>query len=287
MVTVSILLTVRNVENYIEECLKSILSQTFEDFEVIVVDDDSVDHTKRLVSQFVDRRIKYHRNERRLGLTRNRNRALKYAIGKYVFFTDGDCIVSKNWLAEGLKYFSHMNCVGVEGKICYVSENYEPVFSDHICTNYQGSLFMTGSMAYLRSIIEKVGGFDEKFSYHEDRDIALRIKRYGAIPFNPNMIVYVQKETLTPKALIGHTDIIKNRVYLFKRFCDKTLITWRIVDPLSLAKLMFPPLFFGSLFSKNFKDNNDFILFPYAYVQLVLERLNLWHTCVKERVFLI
>ena len=104
-INVSILITVRNVEQYIDRCLKSILQQTFTDFEVILIDDLSNDKTKAIIKKFSDKRIKYIRNTKWLGLSQSRNECLKYAKGDYVFFTDGDCAVSENWIEEGLKYW--------------------------------------------------------------------------------------------------------------------------------------------------------------------------------------
>jgi len=285
---VSIVLTIRNVENYIGNCLKSILDQTVRDFEIVIVDDASTDNTRGRIAEFDDRRIRYFRNQKRLGLTKNRNRGLKYAKGEFVFFTDGDCIVSKNWISEGLRYLKDPKCVGAEGKICYVSEKYLPTFSDHVCENIFGGRYMTGNMAYKKEIIERVGGFDERYSYNEDRDLALRVKKIGRICFNPNMIVCVQKEILTPTKLISKTEIMKNRVYLFKKFGDKANITWRIVEPTTLVKILFPPIIFAILMSRRrFKDSNDYRLLPFTYICSILERLRLWNTCAKEKVFLI
>jgi len=142
-------------------------------------------------------------------------------------------------------------------------------------------------MAYKRVALEKVSGFDEIYTYHEDRDIALRIKKIGKICFNPNMSVYVQKELLSPKDLLRRIGVIKNRVYLFKRFGDKRIITWRIVDVIGLAKILFPLLIFASLFSNTFRDSNDYRLVPFTYIQLIGERILLWKTSAKEKIFLI
>ena len=146
---------------------------------------------------------------------------------------------------------------------------------------------MTGNMVYRRSAIQSVGGFDERYNYLEDRDLALRVLKRGKITFNQNMIVYVQQETLTPKELVQRANHIKNRVYLFKRFGETKVMFWRIVDPWSLAKMFFPPLIFVSLFFNRFKTMNDYKLLPFKYVQIILERLELWKTCAKERIFLI
>jgi glycosyltransferase involved in cell wall biosynthesis len=284
---VSVIITIRNVEKYIETCLKSILDQTIKDFELVIVDDMSSDNTQQIIEKFDDYRIKYFRNPKRLGLTKNRNKGLSYATGEYIFFTDGDCAVSRDWIAQGLNCFRETDCVGVEGKIYYVSKDYAPTFSDHFSSNETGGLFMTGNMAYKKTIIETIGGFDEKYSYHEDRDLALRILKKGRICFNPNMIVYVQKEILTPREIVRRIGIAKNRVYLFKRFGDKALITWRIVDPVDLARIVFPPLVFAGLLSKRFQNTSDYRLLPFTYVRSILERLQLWKTCAEERVFLI
>ena len=286
MTTVSVLMCVRNVEKYIGNCIKSILEQGFTDFEVIIVDDLSNDRTQSIIEKFNDKRIKYFRNKKWLGISKNRNLGMKYAKGQFVFFTDGDCVVSKNWIAEGLRFLKNPDCAGVEGKIYYVSKNYRPTFSDHTYESKPGG-FMTGNIAYKRSIVENIGGFDERYSYHEDKDLALRILQIGKIEFNPAMIVFVQKQTLTPEDLVKQAQIIKNKVYLFKRFRDKDVASWRIVDPRSLMKLLCPAFVFASLFLNKFETKDDYKLLPFTYVKVILERLYLWRECAKERVILI
>jgi GT2 family glycosyltransferase len=287
LTAVSVLMCVRNVEKYIGNSLRSILGQTFADLEIVIIDEyDSNEKTKKIIESFKDSRIRYFRNETFLGIPKSRNLGVKYAKGDYVFFTDGDCVVSKDWIEEGLKSLKNSNCVGVEGKSYYVSKDYEPTFSDHTYETGCGK-FMTNNIAYKRSVIEKVGGFDIRYTYHEDRDIALRILRIGKIDFNPNMIVYVQKEKATPKGLVKHAPILKNRVYLFKKFKDKEFISWRVVDPRSLAQILFPPLVFVNLFLNKFENFDDYKLVPFVYVKAILERMQLWRESAKEGVFLI
>jgi glycosyltransferase involved in cell wall biosynthesis len=284
--TVSVLMCVRNVEKYIDDCIRSILNQTFTDFELVVIDDLSNDKTKNIIEKFKDKRIRYFRNGKWLGISKSRNLCVKHANGDYLFFTDGDCVVSRDWIEQGLKFLEDPNCVGVEGKIYYVSEEYKPTFSDHFLVSNCGD-FRTGNVAYKRSVVVSVGGFDERYGCHEDRDLGLRILRVGKIKFNPNMIVFVQQQTLTPKELIKRSDAIRNRVYLFKKFRDRESMVWRIVDPVSLAKILFPPLIFTSLFFNRFRKLDDFKLVPFKYIYAVCARLQLWKESAKERVFLI
>jgi glycosyltransferase involved in cell wall biosynthesis len=285
--TVSVVMCARNAERYIGSCIESILNQGFKDFEIIVVDDASTDRTGDLIRGVDDQRIRYYRNEEWLGVAKSRNTGLMYAAGKYIFFTDADCVVAKNWIAEGLKYLEDADCVGVEGKVLYVSEHYKPTFSDHVMKSRNGGSFMTGNVAYEKSAVRSVGGFDERMSYFSDRDFALRIMKQGEICFNKDMIVYHPRVTMTPERLIKSAAFVENRVYLFKRFGEKNQISWRVVNPFNLAKILFPPLIFVSLFFNKFETENDFKLLPYTYVYVVFERLHIWKTCARERVFLI
>ena len=284
---VSVLLCVRNEEKYIGSCIKSILSQTYEDFEVIIVDDMSNDHTQTIIKEFDDERIRYFRNEEWYGIAKSRNRGLKHAKGEYVFFTDGDCRVPHSWIEEGLKSLKSPDCVGVEGRIYYVSKDYKPTHSDAVIENVNGGHFTTGNVAYKRSVVKAVGGFDERLKRLSDRDIALRIMKYGEIRFNAKMIVYHPQVIQTPRGLIETASRARNRVYLFKRFRDTKSMLWRIVYPLNLVKALFPPLILISLLFHKVKNANDFRLLPYTYVYVVKERLQLWETCARERVFLI
>jgi glycosyltransferase involved in cell wall biosynthesis len=284
---VSVVICARNAEKYIGNCISSLLDQTFGNFEIIIVDDMSSDNTANIIKKFNDKRIKYFRNKEWLKIAKSRNRGLKYASGRYVFLTDADCTVSRNWIEEGIKYLEDKNCVGVEGKVYYVSKDYKPTFSDRAFDNRYGGQFMTGNMAYRKDVVMTVGGLDERLDYLHDRDIALRIMRHGNIRFNPNMIVHHPQDILTPTKLLKSAANTKNRVILFKRFGERRLMFWRIVEPFNLAKAIFPPLILVSLFFNRFRTRDDIRLLPYTYVHAILERLQLWKTCAIERVFLI
>ena len=284
---VSVVMCVRNVEKYINGCIRSILNQSFSDFEIVIIDDKSDDRTKSIIEKFSDKRIKCFRNEKWLGISQSRNRSVKHAVGEYLFFTDGDCTVSKKWIEEGLKYFEDADVVGVEGKIIYVSKDYKPTFSDGVQENKTGGNFMTGNIAYKKKIVEMVGGFDESLTYLEDRDLGLRIMKHGRICFASEMVVIHPQVILTPQKFIKTAANNVNRVRMFKKSGIKEFIIWRIYGPINLAKIIFPALIFSSLFSRRFKNSCDFKLLPYVYIYVICERVQLWKTSISERVFLI
>lgn len=89
---VSILMPVYNNGDYVAEAIESMLSQTFSDFELIVLDDCSSDHSREVIESFTDKRIIYHRNEKNLGLANNLNIGLDMARGEFIARMDGDDI---------------------------------------------------------------------------------------------------------------------------------------------------------------------------------------------------
>ena len=99
--SVSVLVTVYNREPYLAACLESILASTWEDFEVVVVDDGSSDSSVVIATDFESRdsRLKFHRNDRNLGDYPNRLRAAELARGTYIKYVDSDDLIYRHSLA--------------------------------------------------------------------------------------------------------------------------------------------------------------------------------------------
>lgn len=89
---VSVLMTAYNREKYIAEAIKSVLVSTYTNWELIIVDDCSIDQTVSIAKSFagIDDRIKVYVNEKNIGDYPNRNKAASYAIGKYIKYLDAD-----------------------------------------------------------------------------------------------------------------------------------------------------------------------------------------------------
>ena len=92
MPKVSVLIPVYNAEDFIAETISAVLAQTFQDFELILLDDNSSDNTQKVVASFNDDRIIYRRNEQNLGISENRNKLVEMARGEYVAVLDHDDI---------------------------------------------------------------------------------------------------------------------------------------------------------------------------------------------------
>ena len=95
---VSVLMTAYNREQYIAEAIESVLASSYTNFELIVVDDGSVDDTIAIVKKYlaIDQRIQLYINEKNLGDYPNRNKAASFAKGKYLMYCDSDDLFLEN-----------------------------------------------------------------------------------------------------------------------------------------------------------------------------------------------
>lgn len=100
-VLISVIIPVYNLENYINKCLSSVGNQTFENIEIIVIDDGSTDNSKLVINEHVvqDNRIIYIEKENR-GVSSARNKGIEVAKGKYITFVDGDDYINPFMLEE-------------------------------------------------------------------------------------------------------------------------------------------------------------------------------------------
>ena len=99
MIDISILMPVYNAEKYLNETIDTIKNQSFSNWELIIVDDGSIDNSKEICTKLMndDKRIKYIFQEN-LGVSHTRNVALENAQGKYIVFVDSDDLIHEDYL---------------------------------------------------------------------------------------------------------------------------------------------------------------------------------------------
>ncbi|HWY80114.1 MAG TPA: glycosyltransferase [Candidatus Sulfotelmatobacter sp.] len=288
MIKATIIIITYNMGNQINKAIMSVLSQTERNFELLIIDDGSTDNTKQILNEINDKRINYIQTYKNSGKSFARNNAIKKSKSNFLFFTDADCIVTKNWLKSGLKSLENNNCVGVEGRIFYISKKYKRTYSDRVVQNLYGGEYMTANMAYKKDVLLKVGLFNSLYKRNQDRDLALRAKKLGKIYFDPHMIVYHSQSKWTPHAYLESGSWVYYRVLLFfKKYNEKYDMIWRIYAPLKLVCILFPPLLLIKLFTGVYETKNDFIIFFLLYPKLLYERFILWKYCFKEKIFII
>ena len=106
----SIIIPTFNREKQIKETIQSVLNQSFEDFELIIIDNQSQDKTKEIVTSFIDKRIHFYQNEQNYERCYSRNRGIQMAKGQYVLLLDSDDLFEFNHLENWNSYiYAHGN----------------------------------------------------------------------------------------------------------------------------------------------------------------------------------
>ena len=93
---VSVIIPTYNRENLVSQAIQSVLNQTYRDFELIVVDDASIDNTQKIVNNFNDSRIRYICHKQNAGVSVAQNTGIAKARGEYIAFLDSD----DEWFSE-------------------------------------------------------------------------------------------------------------------------------------------------------------------------------------------
>lgn len=132
---VSIVIPMYNVEKYLGDCLKSVLTQTFQDIEVICIDDASTDQTLKVAEAFAKSDVRVHilMNDKNKGVAYTRNRGLDVAKGKYIYFLDADDKITENAIEELLQEAekNDLDVIFFDGQVIYEDEDLKQQFKDY------------------------------------------------------------------------------------------------------------------------------------------------------------
>ena len=280
---VSVIIITYNHGKHLSNCLKSILKQSYNNLEIIVVDDASKDNTKKFVESFTSKKIKYFQLKEHQGVAFSRNFGIKKALGEFVFFTDADCEPLKNWVQEGIACFLENNCDAVEGKT--IAENQNFSLSYHFVENLHGGQYQTCNMAYKKKELINIGMFNEKYSLaYEDIDLALRIKKQSKIVFCKDMLVFHKLIPWSTKHLILNAKRAKYKVLLVKEHNYRKILTFGILEINDLIKMLCP---FLIPFYYKIRTFNDLLILPIFYIRTIVHRFIIWKTAIQERYFIL
>ena len=153
--TISIIIPVYNVENYLRSCLDSVLSQTYKDFEVLMVNDGSTDGSGAICQDFVERDSRFHYFEKENGgLSDARNYGLDRAKGHYITFLDSDDFLFEDYL-ENLYYASRLSDSDITiGGYCRFGDSNFYFYNDRFKSDSLVSVKDFQAIQYLDSMLD-------------------------------------------------------------------------------------------------------------------------------------
>ena len=196
----SVIIPLYNKADFIENTLKSVLQQSFVDFELIVINDGSTDESETKVLHFNDVRIRYFSKENE-GVSIARNFGIEKATSKYITFLDADDYWYPDFLVtmhntillfETQKVFAAAKEIETSKKIA-PSKYSIPKSNDSQILNYfdashKESIIWTSCAVFHKSVFEKVGVFDPQIKIGEDTDLWIRVGLVFPVVFNPKVL---------------------------------------------------------------------------------------------------
>ena len=264
---ISIIITTRNRKKDISECIESILSSNYSNYEIILVDNASEDDTVEMIEQKFPY-VKIVKNDKNLGIAGGRNIGTSLAKGDYILFLDSDTIIDKNMLGELINVIKKEKRIGIVVPKMYFLESpnliwyagakvnlltsrtynigvYEIDYGqyDKICETSHGPTAFLCS----RELINKIGEHNEEyFMSYADLDFAIRAKKEGF------KVLYVPTAKLWHKISVGRNrtpirDLLGTFPYRAYYFARNRFIFMKKNVP--LINFLFFFIFFAPLFT--------------------------------------
>lgn len=201
----SIIIPLFNKENFIEKTLHAVNSQTFQDFEIIVVNDGSTDMSRSLVEKHLSNQIKIIDQENQ-GVSAARNTGIKQACGEYLAFLDADDYWYPNFLetfynviqkypdysvfSAAIEIETPYKIIKVEYSIANTaSENI--YVGDYFKLSQKFSIICSSCIVFSNAVFENIEGFDTRLQTHEDTDLWIRIGLQYPIVFNNTILARI------------------------------------------------------------------------------------------------
>ena len=201
MKKLSVLLPVYNSEKTILKCISSILSSSYSNFELVIVNDGSNDSSKDLIYSLEDDRIKYF-EKMNSGLIDSLNFGVKNCSSEIIMRIDSDDYIKPEKIELQLKEMQFSNSILIGTNAYIVDKNDKTIGKTNLPLKHseiiksmlklQPSLIHPSIMVF-KEVLHKVNYFDERYNHAEDYDLFLRISRIGNIKNIPEKLLYLRK----------------------------------------------------------------------------------------------
>ena len=255
MPKISVIVTTYNRKELLKETINSIINQTFKDFELIVVDNNSNYNFLSEIKSFDDERIVAFQNNNNGIIARNRNFGIMKSKGEFIAFCDDDDLWVESKLEEQISLFDSNENLGLVYSKCSIFNNgsnkvqrISPKGSLYNGESFNKMIFIMNvpfsTTLVRKSVFDKIGYFDEyrDLLAKEDKSFWIRLSsKYLIASINRPLIYYrIHKKNTSDENIWIH---LRKNIFLFKNLYNKGVLT--------LPKLLFiamPGLFIGLLY---------------------------------------
>ncbi len=225
----SVVIPLYNKANYIEKTLHSVLAQSFQDFEIVVVDDGSTDKSLEIAKKINDGRIRFI-GQKNSGVSVARNQGIEVAKGKYIALLDADDYWYPTHLQKMAELFATfpeagLFCMGYErvlnDKIVEKAHNHvhyskgPQLIEDYFTASLVNSIAWTSAVAFSKERFYEIGKFDPDLRTGQDIDFFVRSALKVPVAFDPKITMRYHKQS---ENNLGQTHYNNDRIYLIKKF---------------------------------------------------------------------
>ena len=206
MPKISVVMSAFNEESHIKNAILSIQNQTFQDWELVIVDDGSSDHTLDIIKKLaeLDNRIVLIINNQNMGLAKSLNKGIYASKGQYIARMDADDYSLPNRLSSQLNFMEINQNISVLGTgATYCDSNGKKLSDINFPENHndivrfllKSSPILHPSVLMRKTFIQKLGGYDESYFRGQDYDLWFRGKKIGKYHnLQESLIKYTDKE---------------------------------------------------------------------------------------------
>jgi len=219
----TVIIPLYNKEKYIENAIKSVLNQTFTDFNLLIINDFSTDKSVEIASKYISDTVEIIHHEKNAGLAAARNTGIKNSNSNYITYLDADDLWKPTFLESIFQLIQNFPEARIFGT------NYEEVWDAVIKNPHNGSeilpinftgyinffkinvkqgIYNHGSVCFHKEVFEKVGFYNEKINFSEDLDFNIRANYNFKLAYDNSvqMRYFMQTENqLTQSSLLNKT----------------------------------------------------------------------------------
>ena len=210
IIEVTVLMPVYNVAKFIRESIESILNQTITSFELVIIDDGSVDNSADIIRSYQDPRIHLILNKKNIGLVKTLNKGIELARGNFIARIDQDDICHPERLEKQLDFVKINPEIILVGSGCIeIDENGNKIATHQYPSKHNKLLhnllklkaFFPHSSAFFNKIkVRKLGGYNINLNGAEDYDLWLRITSMGVISCVTEPLIKLRKHSTSMTA---------------------------------------------------------------------------------------
>jgi glycosyltransferase involved in cell wall biosynthesis len=212
---ISVIISAYNGSKFIDEAVTSVVNQTFLDWELIIVDDNSKDDTPKIIKKWLslDKRIKFYKNKKNYGPAFSRNIAVKYSTGTWLSILDVDDYYDINKLESQVELITKVKkkLVLVTTDSYVIKDNKKklykyPTISNTLKKNLFAQKKFPAHSSYLikKKYFMKIGGYNTYMLPAEDHDLCIRLMNFGSFINIDKPLVYyrIHKKNFSKKKFI-------------------------------------------------------------------------------------